>query len=61
LASLTALPRDFLKIDKSFDVAPHIIQIAKTLKLALIAEGVETSAQANFLLTQGVQYVQGWY
>ena len=71
LQYLQALPLDALKIDKSFidtigidsatsTITPHIIDIAKSLGLSVVAEGVERQEQADYLAQRGVHYAQGW-
>ncbi|MBK5010158.1 EAL domain-containing protein [Pseudomonas sp. S60] len=71
LAYLQTLPVDCLKIDKAFigalghdaassGVAPHIIRMAHDLHLRVIAEGIEREDQAVLLLSEGVNYGQGW-
>ncbi|VVM57845.1 putative cyclic di-GMP phosphodiesterase PdeB [Pseudomonas fluorescens] len=71
LAYLQTLPVDCLKIDKAFidalghdaassGVAPHIIRMAQSLHLKVIAEGIEHEAQAQFLSSEGVKFGQGW-
>src|SRR5690606_3480908 len=66
LSYLQDLDVDTLKIDKSFvdaleykNVTPHIIEIAKSLKLAMMAEGVETAGQLAWLHRNDVEYWQG--
>jgi EAL domain-containing protein (putative c-di-GMP-specific phosphodiesterase class I) len=68
LSILGQLPLDRLKIDKSFvsklgvneGVAKSIIDIGRSLKLELIAEGVETQEQAKELLALGCHEGQGY-
>jgi EAL domain-containing protein (putative c-di-GMP-specific phosphodiesterase class I) len=65
LSILGQLQLDRLKIDKSFvsesaGVAKSIIDIARSLKLDLIAEGVETEQQASDLLSMGCTEAQGY-
>jgi len=72
LGYLKRFPLDALKIDHSFmagipDDADHsaitntIISMAKTLRLDVIAEGVETEEQISFLLKNGCVNAQGYY
>ena len=72
LSLLKRLPINRLKIDKSFiedipedeeDIAiiKSIIALAKSLNLKVIAEGVETIEQINFLKSKNCKYVQGHY
>ncbi len=71
LAYLTRLPLDQLKIDQSFVrnlgvkhtddvIVQTIIGMARNLELDVIAEGVETQAQKDFLALHGCQFFQGY-
>lgn len=72
LAQLKRLPVTKLKIDKSFiddlpddseDIAitQAIISLSKSLNLKVIAEGVETEQQKDFLVSHGCPFIQGYF
>lgn len=71
LAYLKALPLDYLKIDKDLasDIAGStrdrivvrgVIDMARSLGLAVVAEGVETEEQLALLAADGCNYYQGF-
>jgi EAL domain-containing protein (putative c-di-GMP-specific phosphodiesterase class I) len=70
LQYLRQLPLAQLKIDQSFvidmnadsdnTIVQTIIAMAKSLKLGVIAEGVETEKQRQLLSSYGCQYYQGY-
>jgi sensor c-di-GMP phosphodiesterase-like protein len=72
LSYLQSFRVDALKIDKAFvdaigagaatsGVIDHIIAMAKELGLAIVAEGVETAVQADYLRARGVDIGQGYH
>ena len=71
LSYLNKFPIDELKVDRSFVmhvpgnkgdsmITSAIIALAHSLNLQVVAEGVESEAQANFLLKSGCQVMQGY-
>ena len=71
LAYLQTLELDTLKIDKCFvdvigteaatnRVIDHLIEMAKSLQLDIVAEGIESEHQGDWLIEQGVEYGQGY-
>jgi EAL domain-containing protein (putative c-di-GMP-specific phosphodiesterase class I) len=71
LAYLRRLPVDKLKLDQSFTrdvgqkendgaIIKAVMAMAAALELAVVAEGVETQAQIDFLLALGCTTVQGY-
>jgi diguanylate cyclase (GGDEF)-like protein/PAS domain S-box-containing protein len=71
LAYLKRLPLDEIKIDRSFindvlsdpndaSIVQTILVLARSLSLKVVAEGVETVAQQDFLVRHGCPYFQGY-
>jgi diguanylate cyclase (GGDEF)-like protein/PAS domain S-box-containing protein len=71
LSRLRTLPFDTLKVDKIFvdeldavhvgsTLAESILDMARVLGLKVVAEGVETSRQADFLRSHGCDFAQGY-
>ncbi|MEN8178965.1 MAG: EAL domain-containing protein [Pseudomonadota bacterium] len=71
LSHLRQFPFDFLKIDREFiqnvdtdpvnaNLVDAVIKLAHAFEMAVIAEGVEMSAQYDFVKALGCDYVQGY-
>ncbi len=68
---LKRFPIDTLKIDQSFvadlaapdgeAIVDAILALSKTLQLQVVAEGVETQEQANYLAERSCDLLQGYY
>jgi diguanylate cyclase (GGDEF)-like protein/PAS domain S-box-containing protein len=73
LKVLAELPFDTIKIDRSFvmsmdnrsqdstEMVRTIMRMAESLKMGVIAEGIETPEHAKILLSMGCQFGQGFY
>ncbi|WP_406545954.1 EAL domain-containing protein [Succinimonas sp.] len=72
ITNLKTFPLDCIKIDKCFisnisksqekqQIVDAIISLAKTFKLSLIAEGVETGIELDYLKQSGIADIQGFY
>ncbi|SDB20063.1 diguanylate cyclase (GGDEF) domain-containing protein [Pseudidiomarina indica] len=72
LSYLKKLPVDKVKIDRSFvaGIRTHradrvligsVIKIAQSLNFEVVAEGIETPQQAEFVSEMGCDYMQGYY
>jgi len=72
LSYLSRFPIDVLKIDRSFvasitrdsndaSIVASIIALAHELKLSVIAEGVETQEQLDYLRRHGCDHMQGYF
>src|SRR5262245_7290515 len=72
LAYLKRFPIDSVKVDRSFvedipenvdsmAIAQAVIAMAHSLRLKVVAEGVESEAQLGFLCGEGCDEIQGYY
>ncbi|MNZ63129.1 Cyclic di-GMP phosphodiesterase Gmr [compost metagenome] len=72
LLMLNVLPAKELKIDKTFidsmldnnksqKIVETIINVARTMDMVVVAEGIETAEQQQILANLGCDYLQGYY
>ncbi len=71
LSRLVDLPLTMIKLDRSFvgaiglstkadAVIRAMVKFGNELELAVVAEGIETTAQAHYVSSLGIRYGQGW-
>lgn len=56
----------FLRMDrnnerKGMHIIESVVNMAKTMALPVIVEGVETKEQCSYLMSLGIRYIQGYY
>jgi len=72
LSYLQRFPIDVVKVDRSFinevehdqdsqAIVRTVFSLGESMGLKIVAEGVETSAQLEFLENEGCQFVQGYF
>lgn len=72
LSYLNRLPIDTIKIDRYFIqnlphdgfskvIVCHLVRLARELNFNLVAEGIETQPQMDFLIEEGCNILQGFY
>jgi diguanylate cyclase (GGDEF)-like protein len=72
LSYLREMPWNAIKIDRSFitdipndtkqcNLTSAIIRLAKEMSFTVVAEGVETKEQLDFLVSEGCDLIQGYY
>lgn len=72
LSMLADMPIDYIKLDRQFlvsglhdkrhiEVIRFIINLAKTLDIDVLAEGIETKEQGEILYELGCRYAQGYF
>jgi len=72
LGYLTRFPLHILKLDKSFiggipydnkqsSISQAIIGLGRSLGLEVVAEGIESPAQLDFVVGEGCHYAQGYW
>lgn len=72
LSYLHDLQIDYIKIDQSFVgrvnayedstlILDSVLELARKLSISIVAEGVETQAQVDYLSRNNITYLQGYY